>query len=398
MSVKNLLLSLVLFAAAPASALAATVSNPYAGRLVKSPDSTAVYYVGVDQKRHAFPNQKVYFSWYHNFANVEVISDFELALYPLGGNVLYRPGSRLIKIPDVPEVYAVEPGGRLRNISSEDAAISLYGPDWAKQVDDIDISFFFDYDIDGVVDVVNDKAVFPRGTVVNFDGSSFIVDKRTDGILTLRPITEQAWLANQFDLIERHTITDPSIREFFDIGFPVTTAEPNYSCPACPQNAFERERVDQVNTAQSENQKYSLDLPVDWLILFPHDARTLLQAQPVDADRSSESFIIERAAAGEAGFASLSDFVQADKEQDPLLETWYEGPSLFLPDGIDLVQRTAEIGDAARLVHFKHFVQRGETLYVLHYAVPELQFSAVVDAIDLMMRTFTVQVAIPDTL
>jgi hypothetical protein len=61
--------------------------------------------------------------------------------------VTYRPGSRLLKIVSDPRVYAVFPGGVLREIPSAAAAVRLYGEGWAKTVNDLSDAFFSDYDI-----------------------------------------------------------------------------------------------------------------------------------------------------------------------------------------------------------------------------------------------------------
>jgi hypothetical protein len=105
----------------------------------------AVYFWGADGKRHAFPNATTYFTWYQDFSGVKTIDAAALAALPLGRNVNYRPGKRLLKIPSAPAVYAVEAGGELRPLTSETAASSIYGTDWNKQVDDLPEAFVTDY-------------------------------------------------------------------------------------------------------------------------------------------------------------------------------------------------------------------------------------------------------------
>jgi hypothetical protein len=114
------------------------------GDLVKG-SLSSVYYLGQDGKRYVFPNEKVYKTWYADFSSVKTISDSELASYLIGGNVTYRPGTRMIKIDSVPNVYAVARGGQLRWAETEAIATSLYGTNWAKQIDDIAPSSFTDY-------------------------------------------------------------------------------------------------------------------------------------------------------------------------------------------------------------------------------------------------------------
>src|SRR3989338_4746527 len=90
----------LVFSAIPTPSLAA---QP--GDLIKG-GTAAVYYYGTDAKRYVFPTEKTYQSWYANFDQVKTVSDTELASYPLGGNVTYRPGVKLIKIMTDPKVYA----------------------------------------------------------------------------------------------------------------------------------------------------------------------------------------------------------------------------------------------------------------------------------------------------
>lgn len=105
----------------------------------------AVYYVGGDGKRHAFPNDKTYFTWFADFSQVKAVSQSAMAGVPLGPNVTYRPGIKLVKFTTLNNVYAVGIGGELRWITTEAAAQTLYGTTWNKQVDDISDAFFSDY-------------------------------------------------------------------------------------------------------------------------------------------------------------------------------------------------------------------------------------------------------------
>lgn len=105
----------------------------------------AVYYVGAGGKRHAFPNSRVFATWYENFDQVKAVTQERLGQYMLGQNVTYRPGSKMVKFTTDPKVYAVGRGGVLRWVKSEEAAIALYGADWNKNVDDIPDAFYLNY-------------------------------------------------------------------------------------------------------------------------------------------------------------------------------------------------------------------------------------------------------------
>ncbi len=106
---------------------------------------TTVYYIGADGRRHSFPNPKVYFSWFPDFSRVRVVAARELADIPLGANLTYRPGTRLVKFATDPRVYAVDSDRRLRWVKVESVAQALYGNFWMRQVDDISDAFYMDY-------------------------------------------------------------------------------------------------------------------------------------------------------------------------------------------------------------------------------------------------------------
>jgi len=121
-------------------------NNTDSGTLIKA-SGPAVYYLASNGKRYVFPNENTYKSWYSDFSSVKTISDAELASYQIGGNVTYRPGSKMVKITSDPKVYAIDASGKLRLIVSETVAVSLYGANWAKMVEDIPDAFFINYTI-----------------------------------------------------------------------------------------------------------------------------------------------------------------------------------------------------------------------------------------------------------
>ncbi len=119
----------------------------------------AVYFYSSDGKRHAFPNEKIYFTWYENFDSVvEVSTDF-MASLTLGKNVTYHPGTKMVKFLSVPTVYTVSKGGQLRAIASEEIAIDLYGTDWNKQIDDIPDAFYGNYSFGESIESADDYVV-----------------------------------------------------------------------------------------------------------------------------------------------------------------------------------------------------------------------------------------------
>ncbi len=111
----------------------------------KTQEDTAVYFMGTDLKRHAFPNEKTYFSWYCDFSQVRIVDAMTMASIPLGANISYRPGYKLVKFVSVPTVYYVGAYGMLLPIADETAAIRLYGAAWNKNIDDISDAFYGNY-------------------------------------------------------------------------------------------------------------------------------------------------------------------------------------------------------------------------------------------------------------
>lgn len=120
----------------------AVVSNT----LIKG-SSPAVYWYASNGKRYVFPNVKTYYTWFtsNDFGRVQVISDYELSQIPLGGNVTYRGGAKLVKVTTDPRVYAVSRYGTLRWVTSEYLASQLYGTNWRWQVEDVPDAYFTNY-------------------------------------------------------------------------------------------------------------------------------------------------------------------------------------------------------------------------------------------------------------
>lgn len=142
-----------------------------AGDLIKSPDRSAVYYLGADNKRYIFSTESTYKSWYKDFSAVKTISKTDMEkLDSFGGNVTFRPGTWLIKFPTVPNVYAVEQGGVLRHIASESIAKSLYGAEWWKWVKEVAEENYMTYTVGD--DIA--EAKHSSGTLIKYVGSNNI--------------------------------------------------------------------------------------------------------------------------------------------------------------------------------------------------------------------------------
>ena len=111
----------------------------------------AVYYYSAAGTRHAFPNEKAYFTWYEDFDDVEVVNSTLMASLSIGRNITYRPGIKMVKFQTLVTVYVVEQGGVLRPVNSEAAAAALFGANWNQHIDDISDAFFTNYSFGSTV-------------------------------------------------------------------------------------------------------------------------------------------------------------------------------------------------------------------------------------------------------
>lgn len=175
-------------AALPLSASAAVSLS--AGALIKG-SLPAVYYYASNGKRYVFPNQNTFNTWFADFSSVQVISDADLASISIGGNVTYRAGTRLVKIQSDPKTYAVEPGGKLRWVTSEAIAAALWGSAWASTVDDVSDAFFTNYS--SGVDITSNA--YPTGALVKTAASPDVW--YVEGS-TKRMVTAAGFTANNF--------------------------------------------------------------------------------------------------------------------------------------------------------------------------------------------------------
>lgn len=220
---------IILVLAIAALPLMAFGAPPAAGSLIKLPDDgnsqttvdAAVYYYGADGKRYVFPNDRTYFTWYSDFSSIVTVTATELAAIPIGGNVTYRPGFKMVKIQTDPKVYAVAKGGTLRWVQTEGVAVALYGANWNQKIDDVPDAFFVNYTtgtpiastadysvssaLAGSPDIGTDKGLVapaplpPLTATVEYTGSGFApqnVTIRLGGTVTWVNKTGSLWVAS----------------------------------------------------------------------------------------------------------------------------------------------------------------------------------------------------------
>lgn len=217
---RRILLTLAVLAASLGALPAGAQTSFASGDLIKSDANPAVYYFASDGKRYVFPTERTYLTWYADFSAVKTISQGELAAIPLGGNVTYKPGVKMLKIVSDPTVYAISKNGILRAIGSEAVAAALYGSTWNKQIDDLPDAFFVNYRVGAPIAAASgyDKASLMTGVpTINIDKlfeappAGFVDIRQNSGFfpnaMTLSPGTKVTWIA--LDGSQPHVASDP---------------------------------------------------------------------------------------------------------------------------------------------------------------------------------------------
>ncbi len=204
------------------SVQAATTSTILvSGDLVRGESFSAVYYLGADGFRYVFPNEKTYYTWYSDFSTVKQISDDQLGTIQIGGNVTYKPNSKMVKINTDPKTYAVDTDGRLLWVTSETVAEAMGGSDWNTKVDDIPDGFFSNYTsmgdtLESSSDVSSYKLRLASGLDANINDDKDLTDPTVVDIgassgsgFTPNSITVHAGRTVQFvnDSTEKHSAT-----------------------------------------------------------------------------------------------------------------------------------------------------------------------------------------------
>lgn len=140
-------------------------NNASEGDLIKiacgshpSSDDTckAVYYYGDDGKRHAFPNESVYYTWYNDFDDVVEISASEMSDITIGKNVTYRPGSVLVQFSGSSSIYAVEKKRTLRKYTSTSLLRTDYGSNYEDVIVTVPDTLYGNYSIGSEIDSSSD--------------------------------------------------------------------------------------------------------------------------------------------------------------------------------------------------------------------------------------------------
>ncbi len=131
--------------AEPVSPILRPDAPKLAGSVIVGPKVPTKFYLARDGKRYVFPDETNTFeTWKSMLPPVVHVSEDTLEAYPLGGNVWYRPATRLIRIQSDPRIFAVAHGGVLRSLN-EGTAEMLFGKNWQKLLDTLQDYYFSNY-------------------------------------------------------------------------------------------------------------------------------------------------------------------------------------------------------------------------------------------------------------
>ncbi len=131
------------------------------GSLITS-DNKRYFWYGSDRKRYVFPTAGTFNSWYPAGEPIKVyeISDSQLSSIPIGGNVTYKPGVKLIKLPDYPKIFAIEKKSIVRVFENNEIIAKLYGGSWRDfYLDIIPEGYFTNYVLGSPITSANDYNV-----------------------------------------------------------------------------------------------------------------------------------------------------------------------------------------------------------------------------------------------
>ncbi|HOX97494.1 MAG TPA: hypothetical protein PL066_04065, partial [bacterium] len=129
-----------------------------------------VYLKNWNGERYYVPDWSVLKSWYtpDTFwgGYIHTFPDSTITLFPLKGNLIYKPGS-LVKINTDPKCYTVDKEGKLRWVKNETIARALYGNTWNKNIYIIPDSLFVNYGFGQDIDNANNYSLPTLNEVIN---------------------------------------------------------------------------------------------------------------------------------------------------------------------------------------------------------------------------------------
>ena len=191
------------------------------GDVFKGNNDPNVFYLGNDNKRYVFPTPAVYFSWYRSQGNIITVPQEVVGEYALGGNVTMRPGTCLVKFTGIPEIYAVEPRGVLREVPDRQT-FNVLGYN-TEMIAVIPVMFMTNYTVGQ-----NLSMTHPDGTLVkhpDFRQVYYMEDGK------MRYISPEAFRANNF---RSTNIMETRLVAIYPIGLPIEGEEVEITTVAGP--------------------------------------------------------------------------------------------------------------------------------------------------------------------
>ncbi|MFH0820016.1 MAG: hypothetical protein V1892_03215 [bacterium] len=309
-----------------------------AGDVIKS-SGKAVYYYAADGKRYVFPTDLIFKTWYKDFTGVRTISDSELSAITIGGNVVARGGVKLVqfvtndtpwKVSD-PKVYAVTPGGKLRQLTSADVASGLYGANWESRITPVVETLYNNYTIGNQITSSTDV---PDGSLIKYSGSAAIY--YVDGGKKRAVDTMATMDANRFQ--DSAIITIPSTVTLSD-GTALTGAESTITNTAGGASTG-------TSTGTGLTVALASDTPSSGLVVggaarYPFTKVNLTASS--DGDIVIDSLVMQRGGLGSDGaFSSLAIIDVATAEQIGLDKTLNSDHEANLNDDITIKAGTTK--------------------------------------------------------
>ncbi|MEK7167613.1 MAG: hypothetical protein AAB791_01270, partial [Patescibacteria group bacterium] len=196
------------------------------GDLIKTSNSSAVYFMDAAGKKHLFPNSDIFWSWYSGdwsgvkFGNttltVATITMEQFNNISEANHVKMRAGL-LVKFTNSPRIYVASNGGKLHKLESATVAETLFGTDWSKKIKNVQPGFSVDYDTAGTA--LTSTSAYPDGALIKWTGS---VDTYYISGGLKRLINSANMVANGF--VESNVRTAPATISY-TAGAAITTAE-----------------------------------------------------------------------------------------------------------------------------------------------------------------------------
>ncbi len=106
-----------------------------------------VYYVDPNGRRHAFPTESTFTSWYEKEPTIQAVPDWKISNIPLRKNVTFRPGTT-VRLENTQEFYRVLTNRTLKKYQDEATYRRLTSPQSSAMVPVLPLGNIADYVMD----------------------------------------------------------------------------------------------------------------------------------------------------------------------------------------------------------------------------------------------------------